>query len=309
MEHFGDRLSNRIQKLSNPTVVGLDPRLSQIPSFIKEVAIKKHGGENLEAVAAAIIMFNVGIIEAVADIVPAVKPQIAFYEQYGHAGLFAYEQTIKYAQEKGMIVIGDAKRNDISSTAEAYANGHLGEVDVFGKLLTTINADSLTVTPYLGSDGITPFTKVCQEHGRGIFVLVRTSNPSADEIQGQAVGDHLLDEEVASLVEGWGRDLIGDTGYSSVGAVIGATYPEEARTLRNLMPNQIFLVPGYGAQGGGAEDVKPCFHDNGTGAIVNSSRGIIFAYQKDDKWKEEQYHEAAREAALAMKEDLGKLFG
>ncbi len=309
MEHFGDRLANRIQKLSNPTVVGLDPRLSQIPPFIKEVAIKKHGGENLEAVAAAIIMFNVGIIEAVADIVPAVKPQIAFYEQYGHAGLFAYEQTIKYAQEKGMIVIGDAKRNDISSTAEAYANGHLGEVDVFGKPLTTINADSITVTPYLGSDGITPFTKVCQEHGRGIFVLVRTSNPSADEIQGQVVGDHLLDEEVASLVEGWGRDLIGDTGYSSVGAVIGATYPEEAHTLRNLMPNQIFLVPGYGAQGGGAEDVKPCFHDNGTGAIVNSSRGIIFAYQKDEKWKDEQYHEAAREAALAMKEDLGKLFG
>ncbi len=308
MENFGDKLANRIQKMGNPTVVGLDPRLNQIPSFIKEKAIEQYGGENLEAVSAALIVFNVGIIDAIADIVPAVKPQIAFYEQYGHAGLFAYEQTVQYAQDKGMIVIGDAKRNDISSTAEAYANGHLGYADVFGTPTPTINADALTVTPYLGTDGIKPFTKVCQERGKGIFVLVRTSNPSADEIQGQSVGDHLMDEEVAMLVEGWGRDLIGESGYSSVGAVIGATYPEEARNLRNMMPNQIFLVPGYGAQGGGAEDVKPCFHENGTGAIVNSSRGIIFAYQKDDKWDEKQYHEAARQAALSMKEDLNSLF-
>jgi len=308
MTHFADQLTNRISKLSNPTVVGLDPRLDKIPQFIKEAAIKQYG-ESLEAVSVALIVFNVGIIDAIADIVPAVKPQIAFYEQYGHAGLFAYEQTIEHAHKKGMLVIGDAKRNDIGSTSEAYARGHLGTVDVFGKEVAPINADALTVTPYLGSDGITPFTKVCQEHGKGIFVLVRTSNPSSDEIQGQSVGDHLLDEEVASLVEGWGRDLIGESGFSSVGAVVGATYPEEARVLRNLMPNQIFLVPGYGAQGGGAEDVKPCFHENGTGAIVNSSRGIIFAYQKDKKWKEEKYHEAARQAALAMKEDLGRLFG
>ena len=309
MQHFGDRLTNRISELSNPTVVGLDPRLDKIPSFIKEAAIKQYGGENLEAVSASLIIFNVGIIDAISDIVPAIKPQIAFYEQYGHAGLFAYEQTIQHAQKKGMIVIGDAKRNDISSTAEAYANGHLGLVDLFGTPTPSINADALTVTPYLGSDGITPFTKVCKEQGKGIFVLVRTSNPSADEIQGQPVGDHLLDEEVATFVEGWGRDLIGKSGFSSVGAVIGATYPEEAHTLRQIMPNQIFLVPGYGAQGGGAEDVKPCFHENGTGAIVNSSRGIIFAYLKDKKWKEEEYHEAARQAALAMKEDLGRLFG
>jgi len=308
MQHFGDRLANRIKELGNPTVVGLDPRLDKIPAFIKEGAIKQYGGKNLEAVSASIIVFNMGIIDAIADIVPAIKPQIAFYEQYGHAGLFAYEQTIEYAHKKGMLVIGDAKRNDIGSTSEAYANGHLGLVNVFGTPTPTINADALTVTPYLGTDGITPFTKVCQEQGKGLFVLVRTSNPSADEIQGQPVGDHLMDEEVAGLVEGWGRDLIGDSGYSSVGAVVGATYPEEAHTLRQLMPNQIFLVPGYGAQGGGAEDVKPCFHENGTGAIVNSSRGIIFAYLKDDKWKEEQYHEAARQAALAMKEDLGKLF-
>lgn len=308
MDNFADRLTGRIQKLNNPTVVGLDPRLSQIPSFIKKAAVKQYGGENLEAVSASIIAFNIGIIDAVSDIVPAVKPQIAFYEQYGHAGFFAYEETVKYAQSKGMIVLGDAKRNDIGSTSKAYADGHLGVVDVFGKPTPIINADALTVTPYLGTDGIKPFTDVCKEHGKGIFVLVRTSNPSSDEIQSQPVGDHLLDEEVATLVEGWGRELIGDSGYSSVGAVVGATYPEEAATLRNLMPNQIFLVPGYGAQGGGAEDTKPCFHKNGTGAIVNSSRGIIFAYTKDDKWKEEQFGEAAREAALVMKEDLNKLF-
>lgn len=307
MKHFGDQLVNRISKLSNPTVVGLDPRMDKIPDVIKKGTIKKFG-ETLEAVSVVLIVFNTGIIDAIADIVPAVKLQIAFYEMYGHAGLFAYEQTIQYAKKKGLLVIGDAKRNDISSTAEAYAEGHLGLVDVFGKPTATINADALTVTPYLGSDGITPFTKVCQEQGKGIFVLVRTSNPSSDEIQGQPVGDQLMDEHVATLVEGWGRDLIGDSGFSSVGAVVGATYPEEASALRQLMPNQIFLVPGYGAQGGGAEDVKPCFYENGTGAIVNSSRGIIYAYQKGD-YKEEEYADAAREAALAMKEDLGRLFG
>ncbi|MBU0577954.1 orotidine-5'-phosphate decarboxylase [Patescibacteria group bacterium] len=306
MIHFADRLINRISELNNPTVVGLDPRLAQIPDFIKEKAVDEFG-ETKEAAAAAILEFNMGIIDAVSDIVPAVKPQIAFYEYYGHEGLKAYEDTVSYAHEKGMLVIGDAKRNDIGSTATAYAAAHIGTIDLFGEEVPGINADALTVTPYLGTDGIVPFTKVCQEQGKGIFVLVRTSNPSADEIQGQALGDHLMDEHVATLVEGWGRDLIGDSGFSSVGAVIGATYPEEARVLRNLMPNQIFLVPGYGAQGGGAEDVKPCFHNNGTGAIVNSSRGIIFAYEKQGK-PGEAYAEAAREAAENMKKDLGNLF-
>jgi len=306
MIHFADRLTNKISDLNNPTVVGLDPRLNQIPQFIKDKATNEFG-ETFEAVTFAILEFNKGIIDAVSDIAPAVKPQIAFYECYGHEGLKAYEETVKYAQEKKMIVIGDAKRNDIGSTAKAYAEGHLGMVDLFGEPTPSINVDALTVTPYLGSDGITPFTSICKKEGKGIFVLVRTSNPSADEIQGQALGDHLMDEHVATLVEGWGRDLVGDNGFSSVGAVIGATYPEEARVLRNLMPNQIFLVPGYGAQGGGVEDVKPCFHKNGTGAIVNSSRGIIFAYEKQGK-PDEAYAEAARDAALAMKEDLGKLF-
>ncbi|MBN2087036.1 orotidine-5'-phosphate decarboxylase [Candidatus Peregrinibacteria bacterium] len=306
MINFADRLTNRISDLANPTVVGLDPRLSQIPEFITEDAIDEFG-ETFEAAANAILEFNKGIIDAISDIVPAVKPQIAFYECYGHYGLWAYEETTKYAQEKGMLVIGDAKRNDIGSTAKAYAEGHLGLVDLFGESIPSINTDALTVTPYLGSDGILPFTKVCAEQGKGIFVLVRTSNPSSDEIQSQPLGDYLMDEHVANLVEGWGRDLIGDNGFSSVGAVVGATYPEEARVLRNVMPNQIFLVPGYGAQGGGAEDVRPCFHENGTGAIVNSSRGIIFAYEKDNQ-PGEAYAEAARNAAMSMKKDLSGLF-
>lgn len=304
--HFADALTRKISDLGSPIVVGLDPRLSSIPAFIRKQAIAECG-ETAKGVARAFILFNQGIIDAVADLVPAVKPQIAFYECYGHEGFRAYEETVRYAQKKGLLVIGDAKRNDIDSTAEAYANGHLGLVDIFGKKEPMINADALTVTPYLGTDGIRPFTAVCAEHDKGIFVLVRTSNPSADEIQGEAVGDHLMDEHVAGLVEGWGRDLIGESGFSAVGAVVGATYPEEAHVLRQLMPNQIFLVPGYGAQGGGAEDVKPCFHENGTGAIVNSSRGIIFAYEKA-KLPGEAFAEAARAATMAMKEELGRLF-
>lgn len=304
--HFADRLTHRISELNNPTVVGLDPRLNQIPEHILENAKKKYGN-TIEGAAEAILDFNRSIIDAVSDIVPAVKPQIAFYECYGHHGFRVYETTIQYAQKKGLLVIGDAKRNDIGSTAEAYANGHLGSVDVFGSPQKTINADCLTVTPYLGTDGIKPFTKVCEAEGKGIFVLVRTSNPSADEIQGQSVGDELMDERVATLVEGWGRELIGESGFSLVGAVVGATYPEEARTLRNIMPHQIFLVPGYGAQGADAEDVKAAFHKNGTGAIINSSRGIIFAYRKNGQ-SGEAFAEAARDAALAMKEDLSRLF-
>lgn len=305
--HFADQLTHRISKLSSPICVGLDPRLEQIPEFILSKAIDEYG-QTLEAAAEAIIEFNYGIIDATADLVPAVKPQIAFYEQYGHHGYRAYEETVAYAKEKGLLVIADGKRNDIGSTATAYAKAHLGEIKLFGNFEPVTAADSLTVTPYLGSDGINPFLDECKQHGKGIFILVRTSNPSSDEIQGQAVGDHLMDEHIATLVEGWGRELIGETGFSSVGAVVGATYPEEARILRQLMPNQIFLVPGYGAQGGAAKDVKPCFHDNGTGAIINSSRGIIFAYQKDDRYNGENYAEAARVATLAMKEDLKKLF-
>jgi orotidine-5'-phosphate decarboxylase len=307
MYHFADQLTERINKLSSPICVGLDPRLNQIPEFIREEAMNEFG-ETKEAAAHAFLKFNEGIIDAVADIVPIVKPQIAFYEQYGHYGLWAYERTVTYAHKKGLLVLGDVKRNDIGSTAEAYANAHMGQVDVFENAMNGIGADAVTVTPYLGSDGIRPFVEVCKNHGTGIFVLVRTSNPSGDEIQSVSVGDQLMDEYVATLVEGWGRDSIGESGFSSVGAVVGATYPEEARILRQLMPHQIFLVPGYGAQGGGVEDTRPCFHENGTGAIVNSSRGIIFAYEKEED-PEEAYAETARATTLQMKKDLAQLFG
>lgn len=306
MPHFGDQLSYRIKELGNPSVVGLDPRLDKIPNYLKDEAIRKFD-KTPQAAAEAIWMFNQGLIDTLSDIVPAVKPQIAFYECFGHHGLEAYERTIAYAQKKGMLVIGDVKRGDIGSTAEAYAEGHLGKVDLFGTPTSILNADAITVNPYLGSDSVAPFVKVCKEEGKGIFVLVRTSNESADEIQGQAVGDQLMDEVVAGLVEGWGRDLIGESGYSSVGAVVGATYPEDAHNLRLLMPQQLILVPGYGAQGGTAEDVKPCFHKNGTGAIVNSSRAIIFAYLEDGV-NERAYADAARSAALRMKDDLNHLF-
>lgn len=301
MTHFADQLTKRIADLENPTVVGLDPHFEMIPEFIRKDAERKYG-KTTQAAAEAILQFNHGLIDALADFVPAVKPQIAFYECFGHEGLRAYQETCAYARKKGLLVIGDAKRNDIGSTAEAYAKGHLGKVNLFGDPTEIFAQDALTVTPYLGSDGILPFAKTGKENGKGIFVLVRTSNASADEIQGQTVGEEMMDEVVAGLVDNWGREFIGDSGFSLVGAVVGATYPEEARMLRALMPHQIFLVPGYGAQGGTAEDVKPCFHKNGTGAIINSSRAIIFA------GKDEGYAEAARKAAEKMKKEFSQLF-
>lgn len=304
--HFADRLTNAIADKKSPICVGLDPRYNQIPQHVRDKQVEKFG-KTRKAIAAAILEFNIHIIEAVKDIVPVVKPQIAFYEMYGAEGIWAYNATCKYAQEQGLIVIADAKRNDIGSTCEAYAQGFLGTVDVFGEQEDVYFCDSLTVTPYLGSDGIKPFTKQCEENDKGIFVLVKTSNPSSGEIQDVTTGDQAIHEHVAELVSSWGADLIGESGFSAVGAVVGATYPEEARYLRSIMPHAIFLVPGYGAQGGGAEDVKPCFHENGTGAIVNSSRGIIFAYEKNDAFGPENYDEAARAAALAMKEDLASI--
>lgn len=297
MMHFADQLTRRIADLANPTVVGLDPRLDKIPEFIRKKAEKEHG-KTPEGAAWALLEFNRGIIDAVAEFVPAVKPQIAFYERFGHFGWRAYEETIKYAKAKKLLVIGDVKRSDIGSTAEAYAQAHLEGEDC---------ADAVTVVPFFGTDGIKPFTDAARLKGKGVFVVVRSSNPSADEIQGQTLGDHLMDEHIATLVEGWGRELIGESGFSLLGAVVGATYPEEARNLRQMMPHQIFLVPGYGAQGGTAEDVKACFHSNGTGAIVNSSRGIIFAYEAAGQ-PGEAYAEAAREATLKMKKELANLF-
>lgn len=287
--NFADTLIEKIKETS-PICVGLDPRYDQIPEHIRNDA---------PTPGAAFFEFNKGIIDAVHDLIPVVKPQIAFYEMFGLDGLAALSRTIDYAKEKGLLVLLDAKRNDIGSTAQAYANAYLDEEGDFA-------ADALTVTPYLGHDGIKPFVEMCQKNGKGLFILVKTSNPSSGDIQDRKVDEsgQAVYELMGQLVDSWGSDLTGDSGYSSIGAVVGATYPDEAKKLRELMPTSIFLVPGYGAQGGGAKDVLPCFNEDGLGAIVNSSRGIIFAYEKDENFSPEKYGEAARAAVIRMKEDL-----
>jgi len=305
-KHFADRLVEAIKKKGSAICVGLDPRLDKIPGFIREKAAKTSGDDKLKLAAEAIIEFNKGIIDAVADLVPVVKPQVAFYEIFGEEGMRAYRETLDYAHEKDLITIADVKRNDIGSTAEAYASAYLGEV---------FDADSGTVNAYLGSDGVKPFVKVAADAGKGLFVLVKTSNKSSGELQDLFVWDEkakgkdacALYEIMGGYVDSWGADEIGESGYSLVGAVVGATFPSQAKVLREIMPNAFFLVPGYGAQGGGAADVAPCFNKDGLGAIVNSSRGIIFAYEEAGK-REEGFAEAAREATLAMKMDLEGIF-
>lgn len=304
MKNFADKLIEKIKAKKSVVCVGLDPRLDKIPQFIKDNALKENK-DKWEAAAEAIIEFNKGIIDAVSDLVPCVKPQIAFYEMFGEEGIRAYRQTIKYAQTKDLTVIADAKRNDIGSTAEGYAKAFLGEVDLFGESTKMFDADALTVTPYLGWDGIKPFALMCKKYGKGIFVLVKTSNPSSGDLQDVCIqeGNEIYDI-MGHYVDSWGANEIGESGYSSIGAVVGATYPDQATKLREIMPNSIFLVPGYGAQGGSAQDVKPCFNEDGLGAIVNSSRGITFAYEKSDKYSEKQYDEAARDVVIAMNKDL-----
>ncbi len=309
--HFADRLIEAVKKKGNPICVGLDPRLEQIPSQIKEKALKS-GGSPTKAAAEAVLEFNKGIIDVVADLVPVVKPQIAFYEIFGHDGIWAYQETLKYAKSKGLITIADAKRNDIGSTAEAYARAFLGEVELFEGdqevVMPMFDADSLTVNAYLGWDGIKPFVEEGAKYGKGIFALVKTSNPSGADLQDLELKEGgRIYEVMGGLMDSWGDDHVGESGYSLVGAVVGATYPAQAAELRKIMPKSIFLVPGYGAQGGGAEGVKPCFNKDGLGAIVNSSRGIIFAYEKMEKFDEASYADAAREAVLEMKKDLGSV--
>lgn len=306
--HFADRLIEVVKRKGNPICVGLDPRLDKIPSFIKQKALEGKEKTPLAAAADALITFNKGIIDAIADIVPVVKPQAAFYEIFGAEGMRAYAETLKYAKQKGLLTIADVKRNDIGSTAEAYAQAYLGEVGVFGGedevVLPVFDADSITVNPYLGWDGVKPFVEESDRYGKGIFVLVKTSNRSSGDLQDLLMKDgNALYDVVGYLVDSWGADSVGESGYSFVGAVVGATYPEQARKLRKIMSKSIFLVPGYGAQGASAADVRPCFNADGLGAIVNNSRGIIFAYETMDK-PAEGYAEAAREACLAMKKDL-----
>jgi len=341
MKSFADRAMDAIDSRQNIACVGLDPRLDLIPSFLKEDALAKHG-ETFDAVAACYSDFNRRIIDAIKDTVALVKPQMAFYEAYGAPGIRAFQDTVDYAKSSGLLVIEDAKRNDIGSTAEAYSKGHIGEVEFWNGTTRVYDVDAITVSPYLGSDGVVPFLNDCRNHGKGIFVLVKTSNPSSGQLQDllsivshprlkemqQGLADDgtylLLAKEqnlseaygttvapnyvsMALRVKEWGDALIGERGYSSVGAVVGATYPREANMLRKIMPKTYFLVPGYGAQGGSAVDVMPCVNPDGYGAIVSSSRGIAYAYMAEPfchEHSEDAFERATVEAAIAMTEDL-----
>ena len=303
-----EKLVNRIKKLNAPIVVGLDPTLNFVPKFLLDKAINEKG-ETLEAAADAIFAFNKEIVDAVYDLIPAVKPQIAMYEQFGIPGLMAYKKTLDYCHEKGLLVIGDAKRGDIGSTSTAYAIGHLGKVKIGSTEIAPIDADFLTINPYMGSDSVVPFVEECKKNDKGLFILVKTSNPSSGEFQDQKVGEKAVYELVGKKVDEWGLDTVKE-GYSDVGAVVGATYPEMGKVLRDIMPKAYILVPGYGAQGGTAAELKPFFNKDGLGAIVNSSRGIIAAY-KQEKYAEfgaEGFAEAAREAVIDMKNDIESIF-
>ena len=302
-----NKLVANIKKTNAPIVVGLDPMMKYIPKFLLENAYKEYG-ENLKGVSEAILSYNKGLIDAIYDLIPAVKPQIAMYEQFGIDGLIAFRKTVDYAHEKGLVVIGDVKRGDIGSTSAAYATAHLGSVCIGGKKFAGFDEDFATVNPYFGIDGIDPFIKVCVEEKKGIFVLVKTSNPSSGEFQDRKLADgdnRPLYEIVGEKVSKWGETCMGDS-YSYVGAVVGATYPEMGKILRDIMPKTYILVPGYGAQGGKGSDLKAFFNEDGLGAIVNSSRGIIAAYtqEKYASYGEEGFADAARAAVLDMKEDI-----
>lgn len=299
-----NKLVEKIQKMNAPIVVGLDPMMKFVPEHITKKAFEEYG-ETLEGAAEAIWQYNKGIVDAIYDLVPAVKPQIAMYEQFGIPGLVAFHKTVEYCKQKGLVVIGDIKRGDIGSTSEAYAVGHLGKVAVGSKSYYGFDEDFVTVNPYLGSDGVNPFIKVCKEEKKGIFVLVKTSNPSSGEFQDRLVDGKPLYEIIGEQVAKWGEDCMGDS-YSYVGAVVGATYPEQGKLLRKVMPKAFILVPGYGAQGGKGADLVHFFNEDGLGAIINSSRGIIAAYQQEKyaQFGGLNYGEASRQAVLDMKEDI-----
>ena len=299
-------LIKNIKEKDAPIVVGLDPMLSYVPEHIRKDAFAAYG-ERLEGAAEAIWQFNKGIIDATYDLIPAVKPQVAMYEQFGIPGMQAFKRTCDYAKSKGLVIIGDIKRGDIGSTSEAYAIGHVGRVQVGEKVYSPFTEDFITVNPYLGSDGVKPFIKVCKEEKKGMFILVKTSNPSSGEFQDRLIDGRPLYEIVAEKVAQWGEEHMGED-YSYVGAVVGATYPEMGAVLRKLMPKNYILVPGYGAQGGTGKDLAPFFNEDGLGAIVNSSRGIICAYQKSDVYGPENFGDASRQAVLDMKEDLKNAF-
>ena len=304
-----NKLIAKIQKTQAPIVVGLDPMLDYIPAHVKEKAFAEFG-ETLEGAAEAIWQFNKEIVDKTYDLIPAVKPQIAMYEQFGVEGLKAYQRTVDYCHSKDLVVIGDIKRGDIGSTSAAYASGHLGKVQVGSKCYTAFNEDFATVNPYLGSDGVKPFLEVCREEGKGLFILVKTSNPSSGEFQDRLIDGRPLYELVGEKVAQWGREHMGDS-YSYIGAVVGATYPEMGKILRKIMPKTFILVPGYGAQGGKGKDLAHFFNEDGYGAIVNSSRGIIAAYKQEAyvAFGAEQFGDASRAAVEDMAKDIREALG
>lgn len=299
-------LIEKIIEMKNPTVAGLDPKLDYVPQYIREKYYAQYG-KTLEAAAEALYEYNTALIDALCDIVPAVKPQMAYYEMYGWQGVRTFDRTVKYAKSKGMYVITDGKRNDIGATMESYATGHLGLTDVEGEKIAAFGADALTVNGYLGTDGIKPLLNVCAEQDKGIFVLVKTSNPSSGELQDLKLesGESIY-SRMASMCDEWGKELPGKYGFTGVGAVVGATYPEQLTELRAAHPSIFFLVPGYGAQGGGAKGLVGAFNKDGLGAVVNSSRAIMCAYKKEG-CDEHDFAGAARREALRMKDDINSV--
>ena len=304
MKNAMDKLINRIKETNNPTVMGLDPRYDMIPE-----SIRTKYSEDIEGACKAILEFNKELIDSVYDIVPAVKPQIAFYEMFGAEGIKVFNETCKYAKQKGMIIIADVKRGDIGSTAAGYSNAYLGKTPIGQEKVSIYDVDFVTVNPYLGIDGVKPFIDDCKEYGKGIFILVKTSNKSSGELQDLKLENSTtIYEKVAELVNSWGEELVGEYGYSSVGAVVGATYPIQIKELREIMPKTYFLIPGYGAQGGKAEDIALGFKD-GIGGIVNASRSLMAAYKSDrwkDKYSEKEFGKATRAEAIRMRDELNE---
>ena len=299
-----DQLCKKIRETNAPIVVGLDPMLEYIPRHLLDRAYAEFG-ETLEGAAEAVWQYNKGIIDAVYDLIPAVKPQIAMYEQFGVEGVKVFQETVAYCKSKGLIVIGDIKRGDIGSTSAAYATGHLGTIQIGRNRYSAFDEDFATVNPYLGSDGVKPFIDVCSQEKKGLFILDKTSNPSSGEFQDRLIDGRPLYEIVGEKVAEWGQEHMGSE-YSYIGAVVGATYPEQGKVLRELMPKAFILVPGYGAQGGKGSDLVHFFREDGLGAIVNSSRGIIAAYRQPQYalFGPENYADASRKAVQDMIADI-----
>ncbi len=305
MQNVMDKLINKIKAMNNPTVIGIDPGYDKLPNCIKE----KYEN-NIEGVCKGILEFNKNLIDATYDIIPAVKINNAFYEMFGIQGIEIFKQTCEYAKQKNMIVMSDAKRGDIGSTAESYSNAYIGKTPIGENKESIFDVDFITINPYLGIDGIKPFIEDCKKYGKGIFIIDKTSNPSSGDLQDLKLENgKTIYEEVATLIEKWGEELRGEYGYSSVSSVVGATYPEQLKTLRKLAPHTFFLIPGYGAQGGIASDIALGFDQNGIGGIVNASRSLMCAYKKEEwkeKFKEEEYAQATRHEAIRMRDELNE---